>query len=41
MTLKRYRDGSNLRTDPLMAANTRLMTDPDITAVVAYVASMK
>lgn len=41
LTLKRYRDGSNLRTDPLMAANTRLMTDPDIAAVVAYVASMK
>lgn len=40
LTLKRYRDGSGLRTDPLMAANTKAMTDADIAAVVAYVASM-
>jgi cytochrome c553 len=40
-TLKRYRDGSALRSDPLMAANTKTMTDADIAAVVAYVSSMK
>lgn len=40
-TLKRYRDGSSLRADPLMAANTKTMTDADIAAVVAYVNSMK
>jgi len=40
LTLKRYRDGSARRADPVMAANTRLMTDADIQAVVAYVASM-
>ena len=40
-TLKRYRDGSALRKDPLMAANTKTMTDGDIDAVVAYVSSMK
>lgn len=40
LTLKRYRDGSATRADPIMAANTRLMTDADIQAVVAYVASM-
>lgn len=33
LTLKRYRDGSSLRTDPLMAANTRTMTDADIAAL--------
>jgi len=41
VTLKRYRDGSAVRTDPLMAANTKTMTDADIAAVVAYVSSMK
>lgn len=41
LTLKRYRDGSSMRTDPLMAANTKTMTDADIAAVVAYVSSMK
>jgi cytochrome c553 len=40
-TLKRYRDGSAVRNDPLMAANTKTMTDADIAAVVAYVSSMK
>ena len=34
-TLKRYRVGQGVRTDPLMAANTKLMTDADIDAVVA------
>lgn len=41
LTLKRYRDGSAVRNDPLMAANTKSMTDADIAAVVAYVSSMK
>ena len=41
ITLKRYRDGSALRKDPLMAANTKTMTDADIDAVVAYVSSIK
>ena len=40
VTLKRYRVGQGVRTDPLMAANTKLMTDADIDAVVAYVTSM-
>lgn len=40
-TLKRYRDGSGVRTDPLMAANTKSMSDADIAAVVAYVSSMR
>jgi len=41
ITLKRYRDGSAVRSDPLMAANTKTMSDADIAAVVAYVSSMK
>jgi len=41
LTLKRYRDGSSIRKDALMAANTRQMSDADINAVVAYVSSMK
>jgi len=39
-TLKRYRAGSGARINPLMADNTRLMTDGDIEAVVAYVHAM-
>lgn len=41
VTLKRYRDGSATRMDPIMAANTRNMTDADLKAVVAYVSTMK
>lgn len=41
LTLRRYRDGSAGRADPVMAANTRNLTDADLQAVVAYVASMK
>jgi cytochrome c553 len=41
LTLRRYREGSNIRTEPLMAASTRLMTDAEMAAVVAYVSSMK
>ncbi len=40
-TLTQYRAGSGVRTDPLMGATTKLMTDADIDAVVAYVSSMK
>ena len=40
LTLQRYRSGSGERIDPLMAANTKLMTDADIQAVVAYVSTM-
>lgn len=39
-TLKNYRAGTGGRTDPLMAASTKLMTDADLDAVVAFVASM-
>ena len=41
LTLKRYRDGSGVRTDPLMAANTKAMSNADIAAMVAYVSTMK
>lgn len=40
-TLKRYRGGQGPRNNPLMTDNTRHMTDADIDAVAAYVASMK
>jgi cytochrome c553 len=40
LSLKRYRDGTGERLDPLMSANTKLMTDADMAAVVAYVTSM-
>jgi cytochrome c553 len=39
-TLKRYRSNTGERIDPLMAANTKLLTDADIEAVVAFVAGM-
>ena len=41
ITLKRYRAGTGVRIDPLMAANTKLMSDADIDAVAAYVSSME
>ena len=40
-TLRHYRDGSGARIEPLMAENTRLMSDADIRAVSAYVSAMK
>lgn len=40
-TLKHYRSGVGARTDPLMGATTKLMSDADIEAVVAYVSSME
>ncbi len=39
-TLRRYRDGVDVRSNSIMTANTRYLTDPDIEAVVAYVSSM-
>ena len=39
-TLRRYRSGSDIRSDSIMTPNTRLMTDADIDAVVAYVSAM-
>jgi cytochrome c553 len=39
-TLTRYRSNTGERIDPLMAANTKLLTDADIEALVAFVAAM-
>lgn len=39
-TLKRYRAGSLQRSDPLMAAATAMLSDADIDALAAYVATM-
>lgn len=41
LTLKRYRDGSSVRQGSLMAPSTKVMTDDDISAVVAYVSALK
>jgi cytochrome c553 len=40
LTLKRYRDGNEVRANSIMTPNTKNMTDADIEAVVAYVSSM-
>lgn len=40
LTLKRYRAGGGERASSVMVENTRLMTDADIDAVVAFVSSM-
>lgn len=40
-TLKHYRGGNAMRTNPIMANFTRQMSDADIDAVVAYVSSMQ
>jgi len=40
LTLKRYRDGNDVRANSIMTPNTKNMTDADIEAVVAYVSSM-
>lgn len=39
-SLKRYRDGTGERLEPLMAANTKQMSDADIAAVAAFLASL-
>lgn len=41
LSLKRYRDGTGERIDPLMAANTKNLTDADIDALVAHVSGMR
>jgi len=41
ITIKRYRDGSATRMNPVMAATTRRMSDAEVQAVVAYVSTMK
>ncbi len=40
-TLKNYRAGGGRRADSVMVANTKDMTDADINAIVAFVASMQ
>ncbi|HEY4663399.1 MAG TPA: c-type cytochrome [Comamonas sp.] len=40
LTLKRYRDGSSVRSDPNMAFVTKVMNDQDIRAVASYLESM-
>lgn len=40
-SLRRYRDGTGERLEPVMAANTKMMSDAQIQAVAAYVASLK
>jgi cytochrome c553 len=41
LSLKRYRDGTGERADPLMATSTENLTDDDIEALVAFVSGMK
>ena len=40
LTLQRYRAGTGVRANSIMTSNTKLMSDADIEAVVAYVSSM-
>lgn len=40
-SLKRYRDGTGERLEPLMAANTKLMSDADVAAVAVYLSSLR
>lgn len=40
LTLTRYRDRTGERIDPLMAANTNMLKDQDIAAIVEYVSRM-
>ena len=41
LTLTRYRDHTGERNDPLMAANTSMLKDPDIRALAEYVSRLK
>lgn len=41
LTLKRYRDRTGERIDPLMAASTENLSDADINSLVAFVSGMK
>ena len=40
LTLKRYRDGAEVRANSIMTPNTKHLTNADIDAVVTYVSSM-
>jgi cytochrome c553 len=40
-TLKRYRDGSATRMNPIMAGTTKPLKDADVDALVAYISSMR
>ena len=40
LSIRRYRSGSGVRTDPLMASNTKLLTDTQVDAVAAYVSAL-
>jgi cytochrome c553 len=40
IALTHYRNGDGVRMDPLMAANTKLLSDTDIDAITTYVASL-
>ena len=41
LTLQRYRAGGGVRADSVMSSNARLMSDADISAVVAFVSAMQ
>ena len=41
LTRRVYRDGTGERLEPIMAANTRLMTDAQLQAVSLYLASLR
>jgi cytochrome c553 len=41
LSLKRYRNGGGVRTDPLMVANTKLLTDTQIDVLAAYVSTLR
>ncbi len=41
LSIRRYRSGSGVRMDPLMASNTKLLTDAQIDAVAAYVSALR
>jgi cytochrome c553 len=40
-SLKRYRDGTGERLDPLMAANAKNLADAEISALAAYISTME
>lgn len=40
-SLKRYRDGTGERLDPLMAANARNLADAEISALAAFISTME
>ncbi|NDY90080.1 c-type cytochrome [Ideonella livida] len=40
-SITRYRDGTGERIDPLMASNTKFLSNEDITGLAAYLASLR